>query len=162
MKPLAALTHLFGFIVLAITSGPAITGEPPQLRGEAGAGFILELFPQQRLQMPAVLVLDRSGCVAWHHFGPELDAALSALPSVLEASGPAAVCSEPRWPALRKRLEAEGVTVNEAATRDRPVLIWYGSDTLCTSCSQAKAEYLPAISAALPNDAVVIVLEWKS
>jgi hypothetical protein len=157
-KPRSGAYTFVTAIALLIGSASSHAHPNNDVIGSAGTAFLFEATGKSEFALPTLLLFNPAGCLVWIQLGLELqtwkssfDAALSESPS----------CPAPQLTPAIERLISEGVGVSLSDTSGKHVLVWYGNDQLCAPCAQRKLDVLPAIKAALPDDTVTILLDWK-
>lgn len=131
----------------------------PDVFGTSDVSFLMTALGKmpESMALPVVLYFNAKGCVAWSSFGLSDGWESSAKASLASA----ATCESPTANAVLDKLSAGGIKLDAIAAESKPILIWYGSDTLCADCKSKTANQLPSLLGLLPADTRYIKLDWK-
>lgn len=147
------------FLVLLIASASAYAQVKNEIVGSAGTAFLFEATGKSEFALPTLLLFNPVGCLVWSQLGLDAETWRSSFDDALGAKSSS--CTAPELARAIEQLISEGVDVSPEEASGKHVLVWYGNDQLCAPCAQKKVDVLPAIRAALPQDTITILLDWK-
>lgn len=152
----------FTAFVLCLTARAACvnSAELTQITGAAGSKFLVDVTGKNDFALPTLLLFNPGGCLAWTQLGLDDPTWKSSVDDALK-SAPTLNCANPTLSLAIGQLVSEGVDIPADELHERHVLVWYGSDQLCAPCAQMKLDVLPALQASLPDDTLMILLDWK-
>lgn len=140
--------------------GIADATDMPVLAGDATPAFVETATGESGFGVPAVLFFDASGCLVWSDFGlRQEDEALDRLGTI--ATLEPGDCDRRTAAPVLDNLAAQGVQFRRSDVLGKPLVIWYGSDTLCPPCVDKKQRLWSRIRSALPAQTLAFDLNWK-
>ena len=140
---------------LLLSSWSSVAEEPRVVTGEAPPALIASLLHQPDFDIPAVLYFDSGGCLVWSGSGSEVDFARELRARLAIKNS----CDVAAWPEAVESFESLGLPVSAEMIAERPILIWYGSDSLCEPCRTAKEKAWPTLVQLAPSDTIKMLLE---
>lgn len=131
--------------------------EMSTIAGSVPPQFISDFVVEKQFQIPAILFFNERGCLVWSGFGPDVDFSEEIIDSLQAGQN----CEIPPLPKVIAELQDAGIPVTPNDYRNRPVLIWYASEELCTYCAGVKRKHWEKLEASIPANTARFVLEMK-